>query len=483
MDTRALVLVLALGGSAGVGAAVAVRDALPASPVVRGLSVGERFVPDGASPAAWLEARRDALRARVVRFRHDEVEVAATLGEAGVEIDVGETLAAAERVGHEGPWARRIREARRARRGEIDVPLVWAVDEERARALLERLAPQVYRVPVDARLDLANRRKIPERAGRELDVDASLRALRAGTYEEEERIELAVRYTAPHVAVADLVSVDVTRVVAAYETKFKRHGKEAGRAVNIKNAASKIDGTILAPGETFSFNAHVGPRTRKNGFTIAPEILGDETVPGYGGGTCQVSSTLFAASLFGALDTPDRQSHSRPSAYIPMGLDAMVTYPESDLKIRNTLPFPIMIHAYLPTPTVLRVEILGGDPVAEVAHQIGAEHTDDFIRRIYVKSELSEGKVRRHQKGSCGYDVRSFVTVRYKDGRVGERSYTSEYKPAPEVFWVAPGYDPQALPALPEHAKAVEELQEGEVPAAAEEQAPAAEAQGDAYAM
>ncbi len=482
MDTRALVFVLALGGSAGVGAALTVRDALPASPVVRGLSIGERFLPDGASPAAWLEARRDALRARVVRLRHDDVELISTLGEVGVAIDVGETLAAAQRVGHEGPWARRLREARRARRGGIDVPLVWAVDEARARALLERLAPQVYRMPADARLDLANRRKIPEQAGRELDIDASLAALRAGDHDDEELIELPVRYIAPAVGVDDLVSVDVSRVVAAYETKFKRHGKEAGRAVNIKAAASKIDGTIVAPGETFSFNAHVGPRTRKNGFTIAPEILGDETVPGYGGGTCQVSSTLYAASLFGALDTPDRQSHSRPSAYIPMGLDAMVTYPESDLKVRNTLPFPVMIHAYLPEPTVLRVEILGGDPVAEVDHRISAEHTDDFIRRIYVKSELSEGKVKRHQKGSCGYDVRSHVTLRYKDGRADERRYTSEYKPAPEVFWVAPDYDRSALPELSEHAKAVEELQEGETPSA-EGQAPSAEGQGDGPAV
>ncbi|WP_437973115.1 VanW family protein [Sorangium sp. So ce295] len=479
MDTRALVLVLALGGSAGVGAAVGVRHVLPASPVVRGLSVGERFLPDGAAPAAWLAARRDALRERVVRLRHDDVELTATLGEVGVEVDVDETLAAARRVGHEGPWARRLREARGARRGEIDVPLAWAVDEPRARAFLERLAPQIYRAPVDARLDLANRRKIPEQAGRALDVEASIAALRAGEHGDEELVELAVRQILPQVVVADLVSVDVTRVVAAYETKFKQHGKEAGRARNIRNAASKIDGTILAPGDTFSFNAHVGPRTAKNGFTIAPEILGDETVPGYGGGTCQVSSTLYAASLFGALDTPDRQSHSRPSAYIPMGLDAMVTYPESDLKIKNTLPFPIMIHAYLPEPTVLRVEILGGDPVAEVQHHVSAEHTDDFIRRIYVKSELAEGKVKRHQKGSCGYDVRSFVTVRYKDGRASERSYSSEYRPAPEVFWVAPDYDPQALPALSEHAKAVEELREGESPA----EAPAAAGQGGAYSM
>lgn len=451
---------VALGGAAGIGAAFVVRDALPASPVVRGLSIGERVAPEGVPIADWLRERRDALRSRVVRLHHDEIEVPATLAEVGVEVDVEATLARAALVGHEGSWARRLREARRARRGEIDVPLVWSFDEERARAFFNDLAPRIHRAPVDARLDLANRRKIPEQPGRELDVERSIEALRAGRYDEDERVELATRSVAPAVTVADLVDVDVSRIVASFETTFKRHGKEAGRARNIEVAASKIDGTVLAPGETFSFNAHVGPRTRKNGFTIAPEILGDETVPGYGGGTCQVSSTLYAASLFAGLDTLDRQSHSRPSAYIGMGLDAMVTYPESDLKIRNTLPFPIMLRAYFPKSTVLRVEILGGDPIATVEHRITAEHTDDFVRRIYVKSELANGKVHQHQKGSCGYEVKSFVTVRYHDGRVSHRSYTSEYKPAPEVFWVAPDYDASALPPVPEHAKAVEEYLE-----------------------
>jgi vancomycin resistance protein YoaR len=462
VGTRAFLVVLALGASTGVGAAVALREALPTFPVARGVSIGERVVPDGASPASWLAARRDALRARLVHFRLDDLDLPATLGEAGVEIDVEATLARAQRVAHEGPLLSRMREARRARRGAIDVPLVWSLDEQRARALFQRLAPAVYRAPVDARLDLAQRQKVPEREGRALDVEGSLAALRSGAHEDEETVELAARPLSAAVGVADLVRVDVSKVVASYETRFANRGKEAGRALNIANAVSKIDGTVLAPGELFSFNQHVGPRTRQNGFTEAPEILGDETVPGFGGGTCQVSSTLYAASLFGALETTDRQSHSRPSAYIGMGLDAMVTYPESDLKIRNTLPFPIMIHAYLPGPNAIRVEILGGDAVARVEHRYDAEHTDDFVRRIYVKSDLAAGKVKRHQKGSCGYDVKSSVTIHYRDGRTRELSYVSEYKPAPEVFWVAPDYDAASLPPLSEHAKAVEEHVEGD---------------------
>src|SRR5690606_15307022 len=98
---------------------------------------------------------------------------------------------------------------------------------------------------------------------------------------------------------ADLTRVDVGRVVASFETTFSLWGSGAGRAVNIANAARKIDGIVLSPGEVFSFNERVGPRTQENGFTMAPEIQGDETVNGWGGGACQLASTLYAAALFG----------------------------------------------------------------------------------------------------------------------------------------------------------------------------------------
>ena len=93
------------------------------------------------------------------------------------------------------------------------------------------------------------------------------------------------------------------------------------------------------------------PRTLERGFTWAPEIQGDEMTTGVGGGTCQVSTTLHIAALFGALEILERQGHSHPSAYAMMGLDATVSYPSTDLKFKNTLPFPVMIHAYLPKPT------------------------------------------------------------------------------------------------------------------------------------
>jgi vancomycin resistance protein YoaR len=271
------------------------------------------------------------------------------------------------------------------------------------------------------------------------------------------------------VTIDDLVRVAVERVVSAYETTFVTWGVGVGRSVNIRDAAERLDGAVLAPGEVFSFNDRVGPRTLERGFALAPEIQGDEMTTGVGGGTCQVSSTLHAAALFGALEIVERQPHSRPSSYTQMGLDATVSYPSADLKLRNTLPYPIMIHAFLPKPTAVRIELLGGDPIAKVDYKYGVSNTEDFVRRIKVMPNLPPGKRVRHQKGSRGYDVTSFATIRFDDGRVEERRWYSGYRPAPEVFWVAPGTADDDLPPLPEHAKGVE----GHV----------AQGDGDAYAM
>jgi hypothetical protein len=133
-----------------------------------------------------------------------------------------------------------------------------------------------------------------------------------------------------------------------------------------------------------------------------------------------------------------------------------VSYPLADLKIRNALPFPILIHAYLPNPTTVRVEILGGDPVASVEYLYGVNSTEDFMRRVEVRRNLTPGQRILHQRGIMGYDVTSVVRLHYKDGREDERHYFSGYRPAPEIYWVAPGYDPETLPPLPEHAKGVE---------------------------
>ncbi|MEZ4301426.1 MAG: VanW family protein [Polyangiaceae bacterium] len=451
-----LVWVLGVGSTLGVGLGLGAHRILPASPIAVGVQIGEQLPPDGETPSEWLMARSRDLAHRKVHLRHETEIIDATLGELGVTIDVVGTLEAAEKVGHEGSVIRRVLEGRKARRGEIQVPLAFHVDREKAAAYLGKISGRFYREPVDARLDLANRKRILDEDGQALDVERSIDAIAAGRHDDEETITLAMKRVPAGVTANDIANVDIEHVLSSYQTTFATWGEGVGRSGNIARAASKIDGTILMPGQVLSFNEKVGPRTAENGFVVAPEIQGDELVTGYGGGTCQVSTTLYAAAMFGALGVLDRQNHSRPSSYVPPGLDATVSYPVVDLKIQNTMSFPIMIHAYLPKPTVIRVELLGGEPVAQVSYAYGVGHVEDFVRRIKVVGYYPPGRVYRKQKGTRGMDVTSIVTVKYNDGRIEERKYYSGYRPAPEVLWVAPGYEEQDLPPLPEHAKGVE---------------------------
>jgi vancomycin resistance protein YoaR len=446
-------LVLLAGGGGGAAA----RRYWPRSPVALGVTVGERRVPDGiADVAAWLAGQREAARERRVRFRHDGEFFESTLGAAGVSLDDEAALDEVKAIAHEGSVWHRLKEAERARRGEIDVAPQWKIDTSAARAHLAIYAPRLAADPVDAHIDLDKHLRSPDQPGRELDVEASLARLRAGTHEDDEVIELVTRPVSAKVTLGQLTTVNIEKVVSAYETTFSLSGTGAGRAVNIKNAVARFDGTMLAPGQAFSFNDVVGPRTRDRGFALAPEIQGDEMQLGYGGGTCQASTTLYAAALFGAFDILERQSHSRPSHYTQMGLDATVSYPLADLKIRNAMPFPVLIHAFLPNATTVRVEILGGDPVAKVDYVYGVSSTEDFLRRVQVKGDLPEGARVQHQKGIPGFDVTSLVRIHYYDGREDERRYYSGYRPAPEIYWVAPGFDIGKLPPLPEHAKGME---------------------------
>ena len=453
--------ILALGTCLGVGVGIGAHLALPASPVVHGIYIGGRRVPERTGAAGWLADRRSWVAERRVILRdHDrgtERLYPFTFDELGLEVDVAATVNAAAEVGHRGSFLLRMKEAQAARRGTIDIPLVFHIVEPKTTEVLEGLARDLETKAVDARIDLPHRSKIPDVVGRKLDVAATLAGLRASSFEDGEVIDLVTSPVRARVTVEDLTQVNVEKVVSAFETTFHTWGTGAGRAVNIANAAKYIDGTVIVPDQIFSFNEHVGARTLDRGFTFAPEIQGDELTTGVGGGTCQASTTLFAAALYGALEIVERRSHSRPSSYTKLGLDATVAFPSTDLKIKNTLPFPVMIHAWLPRPDAVRVELLGGDPIADVTYSYGIGSSEDFMRRITVKPGLPAGKRILRQKGGRGYAVTGLVKIKYRgDGHTEERTFFSGYRPTPEVFWIGPGYDESELPPLPEHARGVE---------------------------
>ncbi len=120
-------------------------------------------------------------------------------------------------------------------------------------------------------------------------------------------------------------------------------GRTKGQRYNAFKAVRAINGALILPGQNFSFNQRVGSWTRGRGFVRAPVSLGGVLVPSWGGGVCQVSTTLYVAALLAGLEVLERNSHAIAPSYVPTGMDAAVAYGVADLKLRNPFPFPVKL--------------------------------------------------------------------------------------------------------------------------------------------
>ena len=444
-------LAAAIGGTLGAGAAVARRAARLAPDAL----LDDRVLPRDAELDAFVAEAALRISGRSAFLDTDPDEITTTFTDLGIELDPAATAEAARRGPRLTPFTERIR---RVLTGPPREPFVvtprYRFDVGRARHKLALLSASVHREPVDARLDLEHHQRIADTPGRDLDVEATLTRIENGPREDEATFALIYRYSPAKTQAHELPDIDVSHVLSKFQTSFAKRG--GARAVNIRRGAQLLNGYVLAPDAEFSFNHVVGPRTEPRGFVSAPVIVHDEIDQGPGGGICQVASTVHAAAVYAGLEVIERRSHSRPSGYAPLGLDATVIDYKVDLRFRNPYDTPLMIHAFLPTRATIAVEILGREPPGPVVHEAQVVKRYPFLRRIVEKPDMTEGDFKRSQKGAYGYDIVSTVSFVGSDGTRTERRYRSNYYPVPEVFWVGPGTPASALPPLPEGAEGIE---------------------------
>lgn len=140
------------------------------------------------------------------------------------------------------------------------------------------------------------------------------------------------------------------------------HHLGAAQRSNIELAAHAVDGAVLAPGQTFSFNQIVGPRTAERAYCQAPSYLGDETPITFGGGVCLLSSLLYKSALELGLNINERHAHTRTVQTVPAGFDATVWYGSNqekcDLKFTNNCSSPLQIKATTDSDR-LKIALLG----------------------------------------------------------------------------------------------------------------------------
>lgn len=204
--------------------------------------------------------------------------------------------------------------------------------------------------------------------------------------------------------------------LSSFSTNFST--STAARATNISLATSFINGKLLMPGETFSFNDVVGQRTAGRGFQEAPVIIGNKVDSGLGGGICQVSTTLYNAAIRANLQTVERIHHTLPSHYIGLGMDATVDYGNIDYKFKNTLEFPVYIEAYTENRNIV-FSVYSDKSLTSRTYDLVNEVYDTMQPEVkYVDDpNMDEGVTETVQPASIGYKVRVYKNT-YENGKL-----------------------------------------------------------------
>ncbi|MDL0296414.1 VanW family protein, partial [Clostridioides difficile] len=218
-------------------------------------------------------------------------------------------------------------------------------DKNKLKAEMEKIAKEIDVDVKDATLDISGEKVkvIPDSDGLKMDISKSMENFDNQTKKGNYKNELVVKATPAKVKKEQLANIDTN--LGTYSTTFKT--SQINRSINIKLATDNISNVLLMPGETFSFNKHTGKRSKENGYKSAPVIMEGEMEEDYGGGVCQVSSTLYNSVLYAGLEIVNVKNHTIPSSYVPKGRDATVADSGIDFLFKNNLKHPVYIKNYV----------------------------------------------------------------------------------------------------------------------------------------
>ncbi|GHU53912.1 hydrolase [Clostridia bacterium] len=312
-----------------------------------------------------------------------------------------------------------------------DVSADFSYDKEIVRTVIKDIAGQVDSPAKSASFTRENGEfvTVAGNDGLRVDVDATAEKV----YElldskQPGEVEVLTNVEKPPVTTEDLA--DAKSLIGTFTTKTT--GGDSPRNINIKNALSKINNVVVYPGGVFSTNYYFGDMTYDNGYRKAPVISGGKLVDDFGGGVCQVSSTLYVALLNAELEIVERQNHSLKVGYADYGYDATLAGNYIDLKFKNDTPRPVLVEGYMSGGSVT-VNIYGYE-IHDSGHTL--KLSNELVSTIPAPAdkEVSDNTLPLGQRavvtaGKNGYRYNLLKTV-YENGKETEKVKinTSTYK-------------------------------------------------------
>lgn len=314
-----------------------------------------------------------------------------------------------------------------------DLELTFTYDENILKQFGDKINKEVTQSPKNASISYSGGDKFQvteSKIGYEIDENALINDIKSkingDTEEMEIKIQTKVDEAAPKVSKEDLDKID--SLISTFSTNFA--SSSSARAANLKVAASTIDGTVLMPGETFSFNNTIGKTTPDKGYKLAPVIVDGEHGEDYGGGVCQIATTLYNSILRANLKIAERHHHSLPSSYIGLGMDATVANPYLDFKFTNSYSSPVYIRGYIVNRNVY-FSVYSAGAEKKYTYTYTTKSTD--IPTSYTTQKdntLEEGKEKIIKEASLGHKVQVYRNT-IENGKIikTELIYNDTYNP------------------------------------------------------
>lgn len=289
------------------------------------------------------------------------------------------------------------------------VSLGFTYDQKAVDELIASVEQEVNKAPVDATIKISegNITVVPEQGGKKLQKDKLQKEVLSeidGGEKDNTDIKAPVETVAAKITSSKISSINAK--IGSFSTEYGSISSSE-RANNIRLATNSINGKILMPGDSFSFNDVVGERTAEKGYQAAPVIIGNQVDSGLGGGICQVSTTLYNAVLRANIKSVEREHHTLPSHYVKVGLDATVDYGNLDYKFKNTLDYPIYIEGDA-SGGVVAFNIYSNSSLSDVKTEIKPDvyQTMEASIKYVDDSTLPDGQTEQVQAPSTGYRVR-----------------------------------------------------------------------------
>ena len=391
---------------------------------------------------AAVQAKVSDMQNSTIEVKIDDQSVEATAVDFGLQWKNRDVTKKAIEIGNSGNAIKRYKDSKDLGQEKKDLQLEFTVNDEAVKTFVEK-CKQYDQDPVEASIESDGGGGINMQPGQDgivVNVDESVQILEDYIANEwtgaaDSSVELSVQVQKPSASEEDLETI--TDVLGTYTTYY---GSTYGRNTNVERGAELINGHLIRPGESFSVCDHLVPFSAENGYELGGAYENGRVVQEYGGGICQVSTTLYNALLLAEIEIDERHNHTMSVHYVPPSMDAAIAEGSMDLVFTNNLDTPSFISGYASggelTFTVWGKEYRPGDRYVSYEGVETSTIPAPTTTLLYADDEQNVGYFNQVQSAAPGSTAVCYKYVTYNGETTQEQINSSTYEASSNIYEV-----------------------------------------------